>query len=193
VAWVPAADDTGWRWPPVGVVLCCVREAQCGGGFLMHALELLQRSSTDFCCSVACAALCTSTCAPTSTTSTCACNNFVLQLRTTLPLNYLQLQCTDAASNAGFFEVSHQTGIPPGLSTPKSSRLPFFSFFSLFFLDRTGMKEINFKRRTDGRLDHNCKITCFGKLGGALAWAASHCRGQVRQDRGRQLTASTEG
>lgn len=66
-------------------------------------------------------------------------NNFYLRLQqlrtttTTLPLNYLQLQYTDATSNAGFFEVSHQTGIPPGSSTPKSSRLPFFFPFFIYF------------------------------------------------------------
>ena len=108
----------------------------------------------------------------------CACFNFCH-----LHLSTLHCNCHSAACNYCNLLVRQ---------TPKSSQPPFFPFF-IFFLGTDGNERKRLQAENGWMVGSNYKTTCFGKLGGTLAWAVSHCRGWVRQDRGRQLTASTEG
>jgi len=112
-------------------------------------------------------------------------NNFYLRLQqlrtttTTLPLNYLQLQYTDATSNAGFFEVSHQTGIPPVRRHP--SQVGYHFFFLFLFISengwgwgrRTDMHQYYFYLQARRRTGVGSKsLSGAGETG---SWKATHC------------------
>jgi len=129
------------------------------------------------------AALRISACAPTPTTSTCAHNNCTLQL----PHHHsTACNCSAQTLLATRFFLG---GLPSDGDSSwfvdtqvKAATISFFLFHSFVGTDGD---------RDKGRTCANA--TFVFKPGGALAWAVSHCQGRVRQDRGRQLTASTEG